>query len=335
MPARSTSSSGGTSPCAAIASSRSRPPPWRQSRTRVAPPWLIRISPASCSRLSASRTAWRLAPSCSDSRRSDGTAAPGASSPERISVAQARVDAIGQEHWLDQLGRLVVPDDDAACHPFPAHCADGRDHRRPRERGELGGHPGGVRDPRRSRAVLVPALQDGAGRVVGRGRRRRARAPLPHADRLGGRRAGRGGGGSRRLPRRRARRLVRGRAPHGVPAAAAQRARPVGGPRRGQGRRPRLGGDLLRDPHARIPAPRGQPRARARRRRPRPGPRGAGAGGLPHDRRGGRDRRRAPRRSPQRVRRRRVHRGGAPRTAPRRDADRLPGRGADAQDWRA
>ena len=290
MPARSTSSSGGRSPCAAIASSRSSPPPWRQSRTRVAPPWLIWISPASCSRLSASRTAWRLAPSCSESRRSDGTAAPGASSPERIwsrRRAWMRSDrSTGWTSWVDWLYQMTTPRATPSRHTarmagitvVPANEASWEDIR------EVFGTRG---DPG---ALLVPALQDGAGRVVGRGRRRRARAPLPHADRLGGRRAGRGGGGSRRLPRRRARRLVRGRAPHGVPAAAAQRARPVGGPRRGQGRRPRLGRDLLRDPHARIPAPRGQPRARARRRRPRPGPRGAGAGGLPDDRRGGRDR---------------------------------------------
>ena len=113
--ARSSSSSGGASPWAASASSRSRPPSWRQSRTRVAPPWLMRISPDSCSRLSASRTAWRLAPSCSESRRSDGTAAPGASAPERMSARRRRVDAIGEEHWLDQLGGLVVPD--RAWHP--------------------------------------------------------------------------------------------------------------------------------------------------------------------------------------------------------------------------
>ena len=72
----------------------------------------------------------------------------------------------------------------------------------------------------------------------------------------------------RRLPRRRARRLVRGRAAHRLSAPAAQDARPLGGPSRGQGRRQRLGGDLLRHPRG-FPAPRRQPCARARCRRVR------------------------------------------------------------------
>ena len=99
--ARSTPSSGGTSPWAASASSRSRPPSRRQSRTRVAPPWLIRIRPDSCSRLSASRTAWRLAPSCSDSRRSDGTAAPGG--------ARRRGSRRAAGRGCDRTGALVGP----------------------------------------------------------------------------------------------------------------------------------------------------------------------------------------------------------------------------------
>jgi len=47
---------------------------WRQSRTRVAPPWLMLTSPPCCSRLSASRIACRLVSSSSLSRRSDGRA---------------------------------------------------------------------------------------------------------------------------------------------------------------------------------------------------------------------------------------------------------------------
>ena len=46
-------------------SGRAAPPgrrSWRQSSTRVAPPWLIRTRPACCSRLSTCRTACRLTP---------------------------------------------------------------------------------------------------------------------------------------------------------------------------------------------------------------------------------------------------------------------------------
>ena len=53
---------------------------------------------------------------------------------------------------------------------------------------------------------------------------------------------------ARRLPRRRARRLVRGRAAHRLRGPGAQLPRPVGGPRGGQDRRQRLGGDLPRSP---------------------------------------------------------------------------------------
>ena len=124
-----------------------------------------------------------------------------------------------------------------------------------------------------------------------------------------------------RLPRRRARRLVRGRAAAGVPRARSQQPRPLGGPRRGQGRRQRVGGDVPVHP-CWIPQARDQPRARPHRRRLRPRARRPRHRGLSDDHQG-----RAPGGAPLRhrghVRRRRLQRGHATDQAPRRDAHRL------------
>ena len=104
-----------------------------------------------------------------------------------------------------------------------------------------------------------------------------------------------------------------------------RQAHPLDRPRRGSGRPRRLGRHLLRHPR-RLPPPRRQPRPRPRRRRlrprpRRPRPRRLRALGAP--RRG--DRLGRPlRRQPQRLRRRRLHRGLPPHRAPRRDAHRLP-----------
>ena len=120
IPARSASSSGGTSPEAASASSRSSPPSWRQSRTRVAPPWLIRIEPRLLQPLE------RLAhgvPAGAEPLGQPPLGRDGGARRERAGEdlgPQPGVDAIGQKHWLDQFGRLVVPDTRAILQPMSA-----------------------------------------------------------------------------------------------------------------------------------------------------------------------------------------------------------------------
>ncbi|MDX6725283.1 MAG: hypothetical protein QOK49_88, partial [Baekduia sp.] len=75
---------------------------------------LMPISPACWRRLSASRTAWRLAPWSSLSRRSDGSAVSGAKVPSRIAVRSARwispervardpAGPTSSMHWLYQV----------------------------------------------------------------------------------------------------------------------------------------------------------------------------------------------------------------------------------------
>ena len=87
-------SAGGSVP--AWRSSRiSRPPLSRQSRTRVAPPWLIVTRPACSSRFSASRTACRLTPRSSASRRSDGHAVAGRQRARQDVGTQRGVHAVG------------------------------------------------------------------------------------------------------------------------------------------------------------------------------------------------------------------------------------------------
>ena len=105
--ARSSSSSGGASPCAASASSRSSPPSWRQSRTRVAPPWLIRIRPDLLQALE------RLAHGVAAGAELLAQPPLGRHGRARARArrrgfgAQALVDAVGEEHWLDQSGHWL------------------------------------------------------------------------------------------------------------------------------------------------------------------------------------------------------------------------------------
>ncbi len=106
---------------------------------------------------------------------------------------------------------------------------------RSRQRGELERSPGRARHTGRSVQMPVPALQDAARRVLGLGRPRGARLPVPDADRLRATRV-RHDERSRRLPRRRARRLVRNRNP--APPTRACCSRPASPGRAGRRTRP-------------------------------------------------------------------------------------------------
>ena len=126
----------------------------------------------------------------------------------------------------------------------------------------------------------------------------------------------------RRIPRWSTRRLVRRRAAHRLPGLAARLPGSLGGSRREQGRRQRLGRDVRLHP-GRVPPPRDQPGSRSGRRRLRTRPRRPGARRLP-DARGtgsghhlGRD----ERRQPQHLRRRRFRGGQPPDTASGGDAE--------------
>ena len=112
-------------------------------------------------------------------------------------------------------------------------------------------------------AIRRPASASGSRSATRSGTRfpSRSAGAAARADRMRPSR-GRHDERTRRLPRRRAGRLVRGRAAHRLPAPGRD-ARAVERPGRGQGRRQRLGGDLLRDPRG-LPAPRRQPGARPR-----------------------------------------------------------------------
>ena len=162
-----------------------------------------------------------------------------------------------------------------------------KDHGRPRERGELGGHRDRARHARRAaicqcqryklrpkRGVRHPSRRgtapSGCAQQTDCGHpertRRAASSPTSTASRSAGARS------SRARPTR---------------ACCASTASP-GMADRGQDRRQRLGGDLLLHPRG-LPPPRHQPRPRPRRRRLRPGARRPGARGLSDDHRAGQE----------------------------------------------
>ena len=155
-------------------SSRSSSPPCRrQSRTRVAPPWLIETRPACWRRLSASRTPWRLASNDSHSRRSDGSGSPTRTGRRGCRRAAGRESA-PRSYWLYQPQQLVLP-----VTTLHRNCTETRVRiEPPGARGTVGGD-----DRRRARHRVRGRGGGSAGALRGRGHRLRGRRGRPRRRR--------------------------------------------------------------------------------------------------------------------------------------------------------